>query len=238
MDPPGISAVLQPYLADRAGRSASDAELVEEQLVAFLAHRGLSDDEVHGRRVITAPASQLTPALCWAFVADHLISHQSLPVSRLTKAARLFARALGEAGERGAMSATHARELEAAALAAVAELPRLDALARSLRALAQHGRPGRDLFARDRRAYAASMEAWETSRRCEQELEGGFAVAAVYDADLELAHPDGTRLHLVVPEHLASLARPGDRIDAMLGRAGDRWFVLDAFTVAAPERAA
>jgi hypothetical protein len=236
MEPAGISAVLQPLLAGRSTRAGEDAELLTEQLVAFLAHRGLAVDEVHGRQVIVAPVSELTPDACWAFIADHLIAHQSLPVARLTRMARQLARALGEAGERGAIAASRAQELESAAAAATAELPRLDALARSMRALAEHGRPGRDLYARDRRAYAGAMEAWESSRRNEQELEGGFTVEAAYESDLELSHPGGLRLHLVVPQHLAGLARRGDRLDMLLGRAGDRWFVLDAFTAAAPQR--
>src|SRR5690606_32178258 len=67
MEPPGISDVLHPLLAGRGGKTLEDAELVEEQLTTFLAHRGLAVDEVHGRLVITAPTADLTPELAWAF---------------------------------------------------------------------------------------------------------------------------------------------------------------------------
>lgn len=209
---------------------------VEEALVDYLAHRGAPVDEVAGKRISLLPASSLTPTLAWAFVADHLLTHLSLPVERLEVAAHRFARALRAAAAVGSIDAATAEVAAAAAEAARAELHRLDSLARHLRALPEAGRPGRELWKRDPAAYEAAMRRWESEQPvAREELEGGFGVASVDVHGLVLQHPRREEtLELAVPPSIAALTRTGDRIDALLGRNGDRWFVMDAFAATSP----
>lgn len=232
----GISAALHPFLAQRPAASRSLAERIEEELVTFCAHRGLPVDEERGRRIALAPASQLDPGLSWAFVADHLVTHVSVPVDDLCRAGRLFARALRDAGDRGAMAPDVARTCAQAAEAAVAELPRLDQLARGLRALMGEGRPGRALWESDPEAYSLAMQRWESQQPlAQEELEGGFMVDAVDDHAVRLLHRRRDQpIELQLPPSLARLARDGDRLDVQLGRNRDGWFLMDVWAAAAP----
>jgi len=137
----GIRAALRPYLEARSGRSAADAEMLDEELLRFLSHRGLPVDEEAGQLVIAAPVDAFGPDLAWAFVADHLASRVSLPVVRLVRASRILGRALEDAAGRGILPVAQALAVVETLRAAAAELPRLDALARALKAEVVRGRP-------------------------------------------------------------------------------------------------
>jgi len=89
---------------------------------------------------------------------------------------------------------------------------------------------------KDRPGYSAAMEAWESSRLVEQEIEGAFTVSAVKADRLVLSHPSSSSIELELPGSTLTLARAGDRIDALLGRARDHFLVLDAFAAASPTR--
>jgi hypothetical protein len=232
----GISAALHPFLAERPSASRSLAERIEEEIVTFCSHRGLPVDEERGRRVALVPAGQLDPGLAWAFVADHLVTHVSRPVEDLCRAGRLFARALRAAGERGAMTPDHARACAHAAEAAVAELPRLDQLARGLRATLGEGRPGRELWETDPEAYARAMQRWESQQPlAQEELEGGFVVDAVEEGAVRLYHRRREEpIELRLPPAIARLLREGDRLDVQLGRNREGWFLMDVWAAAAP----
>lgn len=230
-----IADVIEPCLAGATGHTAADARLLEEQLATFASHRSLPVEDRGDRRVVVAPVSVLTPAMVWAFVADHLPTHVSLPVRRLGRLGRLLERALFEACSRGTLAPAADAALTDACRRATRSLPRLDRFARALRAHVGAGRPGPELYQRDPDAYALAMRAWESSRPvAEEELEGGFVVQDVGELRLGLSHPSlpGT-VEVAVPRDVLVQARLGDRVDAMLGRHRDTWFFVDSFSVAA-----
>jgi hypothetical protein len=217
------------------GHSLADAHLLEEELATFATHRGLPVEERGDRRLVVASASELTPALVWSFVADHLPTHVSLPVRRLGRVGRLLERALFEACGRGVLDPATGARLTEACRRSTRTLPRLDRFARALHAHVGAGRPGPELFHSDPDAYALAMRAWESSRPvADEELEGGFAVRDVGVDRLALAHPTlPSPVEIPVPRDVIVQAREGDRVDAMLGRHRDAWFVVDSFAVAA-----
>ena len=232
----GISAALRPYLAQRRAASRTLAERLEEELVSFCAHRGLPVDEEAGRRIAILPASRLDPALAWDFVADHLITHLSLPVDDVCRIGRLFARALVDAAGRGLVDREHARAVADAASAAVQELPRLDQLTRTLRRGLVEGRPGRELWESDPEAYARAMERWESAQPiAREEREGGFVVVAVREHAVELRHRRREEaIELPLAGDALRLVHEGDRLDALLGCNSGGWFLVDLWAVAAP----
>lgn len=232
MEEIGIHAVLRPLLA--AADAPPWAPALEEELVAFLSRRGLRVEEEGGRRIAGLAIGRFDPDRAWAFVADHLAARCSRPLEELVAIGTLLATALRQAAGRGLADPASA----AAAEAAVAELPRLDGLAKALRAPLQEGRPGRDLWERDPEAYARAMQRWESAQPLAREkLEGGFAVEEVQAATLLLRHPAREEaIELAVRPAAARLARPGDRLDVQLGRNGSGWFLTDVFATAAPRR--
>lgn len=230
-----IADVIEPTLAAATGHTAADARLLEEQLATFASHRGLPVEDRGDRRVVVAPASVLTPALVFRFVADHLPTHVSLPVRRLGRVGRLFERTLFAAAAGGLLEPRTDAALTEACRRAARALPRLDRFARALRAHVGAGRPGPELYQRDPDAYALAMRAWESSRPvAEEELEGGFVVQDVGDHRLALSHPAlPSTVEVTVPREVIVQARLGDRVDAMLGRHRETWFFVDSFSVAA-----
>jgi hypothetical protein len=231
----GLGAALAPHLRG-AGRRPEDAELLEERLADFCRHHGLAVDERAGALVVTAPADRLDGALVGTFVADHLPTHVSLPVRRLSRVARLLATALSEAGARGAIDAAVAEERARTCRRAAAQLPRLDRFARALARHVAGERPGRDLYRADPDAYAAAMRRWELSRPvADEEVEGGFTVVGAERGALQLAHAGtGRAIEVEVPGDVLAEAREGDRVDALVGRNRERWFFLESFAIARP----